>query len=84
MVRCQIAQSLKACLSVQTVNMCSKYLDVTFLLLSEKEQTSSVGCILHFQLKIGGVRETSMSICIKENVGAVEYRLFSDDQFKAQ
>ena len=28
MVRCQIAQSLKACLSVQTVNMCSKYLDV--------------------------------------------------------
>ena len=28
MVWCQNAQSLKACLSVQTVNMCSKYLDV--------------------------------------------------------
>ena len=28
MVRCQMAQSLKARLSVQTVNMCSKYLDV--------------------------------------------------------
>ena len=28
MVRCKIAQSLKACLSVQTVNMRSEYLDV--------------------------------------------------------
>ena len=28
MVWCQNAQSLKACLSVQTINMCSKYLNV--------------------------------------------------------